>query len=240
MCSGFFCLHVSVFSKYLESRQPQETKTGIIRVMNKFKRFHPLFVEGMSGYDLRDPEPVALDVVRALRKHWDTRPPSKAVLLIIQGDPLTEKGVSAITPRVASALGVQRGLIALDEEIADYHLLNADRDNVVLETLFSEVVHWLESYSPGTLMQIETAIDALIRDKNCNRSALGKPPLADYFPAFVRLQEVSKVALSALCGEMTLVHTSAQLVPSSVSSFYTVGIGLGLIDPSDIVALEDH
>lgn len=208
-------------------------------MMNKFKHFHPLFVEGMSGYDPRDPEPVAAEVVRALREHWDTRPPSKPVLLMIQGDPLTERGISAITPRVAEALGVQRGLIVLDEEFADYHSPNADRENVVLEVLFSEVMTWLESYSPGTLLQIESAIAALIRAKNYDRTALGKPPLADYFPTFARLQEVSKIALHSLCGEMTLVHTSAELVPSSVSSFYTVGIDLGLINPSDIVTLEE-
>jgi hypothetical protein len=208
-------------------------------MMNKFKHFHPLFVEGMSGYDPRDPEPVAAEVVRVLREHWDTRPPSKPVLLMIQGDPLTERGISAITPRVAEALGVQRGLIVLDEEFADYHSPNADRENVVLEVLFSEVMTWLESYSPGTLLQIESAIAALIRAKNYDRTALGKPPLADYFPTFARLQEVSKIALHSLCGEMTLVHTSAELVPSSVSSFYTVGIDLGLINPSDIVTLEE-
>ena len=194
----------------------------------------------MSGYDQRDSEQVAAEVVRVLRKHWDTRPPSKPVLLVIQGDPLTDRGVSAVTPRVASALGVHRGLIALDYEIADYHSLNADRDNVVVEALFSEVMNWLEKYSPGTLIQVETAIEALIRDKNCNRADLCKPPLADYFPIFARLQEVSKIALSALCGEMTLVHTSAELVPSSVSSFYTVGVDLELINPSDIVAFEEH
>ena len=208
-------------------------------MMNKFKHFHPLFVEGMSSYDPRDPEPVAAEVVRVLREHWDTRPPSKPVLLMIQGDPLTERGISAITPRVAEALGVQRGLIVLDEEFADYHSPNADRENVVLEVLFSEVMTWLESYSPGTLLQIESAIAALIRAKNYDRTALGKPPLADYFPTFARLQEVSKIALQSLCGEMTLVHTSAELVPSSVSSFYTVGIDLGLINPSDIVTLEE-
>ena len=208
-------------------------------MMNEFKHFHPLFVEGMSGYDPRDPEPVAAEVVRVLREHWDTRPPSKPVLLMIQGDPLTERGISAITPRVAEALGVQRGLIVLDEEFADYHSPNADRENVVLEVLFSEVMTWLESYSPGTLLQVESAIAALIRAKNYDRTALGKPPLADYFPTFARLQEVSKIALHSLCGEMTLVHTSAELVPSSVSSFYTVGIDLGLINPSDIVALEE-
>lgn len=209
-------------------------------MMNKFKRFHPLFVEGMSGYDPRDPEPVVVEVVRVLREHWETRPPSKPVVLMIQGDPLTERGISAITPRVAKALGVQRGLIALDEEIADYHSPNADRENVVLEVLFSEVINWLESYSPGTLIQVETAIAALVRAKNFDRTLLSKPPLAEYFPTFVRLQEVSKIALYTLCGEMTLVHTSAELVPSSISSFYTVGIDLGLINLSDIVAFEEQ
>ena len=209
-------------------------------MMNKFERFHPLFVEGMSGYDPRDPKPVAVEVVRVLREHWDARPPSKPVVLIIQGDPLTERGISAITPRVAKALGVQRGLIVLDEEIADYHSPNADRENVVLEVLFSEVMTWLERYSPGTVIQVETAIAALVRAKNFDRAVLGKPPLAEYFPTFARLQEVSKIALYTLCGEMTLVHTSAELVPSSVSSFYTVGIDLGLINPSDIVAFEEQ
>ena len=208
--------------------------------MNRFKNFHPLFVEGMGGYDPRDPEPVAAAVVRALQKHWGTNPPSKPVLLIIQGDPLAERGVSAITPQVASALGVQRGLIVLDEEIADYHSPNADRDNVALEILFSEVMSWLESYSPGTLTQVDTAIAALVREKNRDRKAFAKPPLAEYFPSFARLQEVSKIAFSALCGEMTLVHTSAEPVPSSVSSFYTIGIDMGLINPSDIVAFEEQ
>ena len=209
-------------------------------MMNKFERFHPLFVEGMSGYDPRDPKPVAMEVVRVLREHWDARPPSKPVVLMIQGDPLTERGISAITPRVAKALGVQRGLIVLDAEIADYHSPNADRENVVLEVLFSEVMTWLERYSPGTVIQVETAIAALVRTKNFDRAVLGKPPLAEYFPTFARLQEVSKIALYTLCGEMTLVHTSAELVPSSVSSFYTVGIALGLINPSDIAAFEEQ
>jgi hypothetical protein len=209
-------------------------------MINKFQHFHPLFVEGMSGYDTRDPEPVAVAVVDTLQKHWGTYPPSKPVLLIIQGDPLDERGVSAITPLVASSLKVKRGLIVLDEEIAVYHSPNADRENVVLETLFSEVVTWLERQSPGTSMRIDNAIDALTYDKNCERANLGKPALADYFPTFARLQEVSKIALCALCGEMTLVHTSAQVVASSVSSYFTVGVDLGLIDPRHIIAIEEQ
>ena len=206
--------------------------------MESFRKYHPLFVEGMSGYDPRDPAPVATAVVAALRVHWDCYPPSKPVLLMIQGDPLTERGISAITPRVARALGVHRGLIVLDEEIADYHSPNADRDNVILEIWFSEVMSWLENNSPDTLARIETAIAALILEKNRDRATLGKPPLADYYRPFALLQEASKAAFAALCGEITLAHTSAAVVPSSVSSFYTVGVDLGLVDCRDIVAIE--
>ena len=105
--------------------------------------------------------------------------------------------------------------------------------------LFSQVVTWLESFSPGTLIQIENEIDALVYRKNCDRAILGQPPLADYFPTFARLQEVSKIALYELCGEMTLVHTSAQVVASSVSSFFKVGLDLGLIDSRYVIAIDD-
>ena len=195
------------------------------------RQYHPLFIEGMSGYDMRDPHGVAADAVASLRKHWMAHPPTKPVLLMLQGDPLTERGISAITRRVASTLGVPRGLIVLDEDIADYHSPNADRDNVVLETRYSVVAAWLESYKPGILDRVEAGIQTLIQEKNREREALGKPPLADYFPLFAMLQEISKGTFSALCGEMTLVHTSRNVVASSVSSCYTVGLALELYSP---------
>ena len=199
--------------------------------LDAFKQYHPLFVEGMSGYDTRDPVRVATSVVASLREHWVTHPPTKPVLLILQGDPLTEHGISAITRRVASTLGVPRGLIVLDEDIADYHSPNADRENVVLETTHSVGAAWLESYKPGILDRVEAGVKTLIQEKNREREALGKPPLADYFPRFAMLQEISKGTFSALCGEMTLVHTSRDIVASSVSSFYTVGLALELYSP---------
>ena len=202
--------------------------------MEQFERYHPLFVEGMSGYDTRDPEKVATQVVSSICNHWGYQPPSKPVLLMLQGDPLTERGISAITRLVASALGLPRGLIVLDDDIADYHSPSADRDNVVLETRYSEVAAWLECFKPGTLARVETAIEVLIWEKNREREALDKPSLADYFPIFAMLQEISKVAFSAFCGEMTLAHTSEKVVASSVSSFYTVGLDLGLIKPESI------
>ena len=191
----------------------------------------------MSGYDTRDPKDVATKVVAAIRMHWLKQPPTKPVMLMLQGDPLTERGISAITRRVASTLDVPEGIV-LDEDIADYHSLNADRDNVSLETTYSRVAAWLESLKPGVLDRVETGIQALIQVKNRERQVLGKPPLADYFPLFAMLQEVAKGAFSALCGEMTLVHTSREVVASSVSSFYTVGLALALYSPDCIAPCD--
>ena len=206
--------------------------------LETFKQYHPLFVEGMSGYDIRDPDDVATKVVVAIRMHWLKQPPTKPVMLMLQGDPLTERGISAITRRVASTLDVPRGLIVLDEHIADYHSPNADRDNVFLETTYSPLAAWLESQKPGILERVETGIQALIQEKNRERDVLDKPPLADYFPLFAMLQEVAKGAFSALCGEMTLVHTSREVVASSVSSFYTVGLALALYSPGCIAPCD--
>ena len=143
---------------------------------------------------------VATSVVASLREHWVTHPPTKPVLLILQGDPLTEHGISAITRRVASTLGVPRGLIVLDEDIADYHSPNVDRENVVLETTHSVERLGSSLTSPESLT-VEAGVQTLIQEKNREREALGKPPLADYFPRFAMLQEISKGTFSALCGD---------------------------------------
>ena len=82
--------------------------------MEAFKNYHPLFVEGMGGYDTRDQARVANTVVASVKAHWEQYPPSKRPLLIIQGDPLEPKGISAITPSVAKNLQLERGLIVLD------------------------------------------------------------------------------------------------------------------------------
>jgi hypothetical protein len=199
-----------------------------------FKSYHPLFVEGMGGYDTRDPARVANTVVASVKAHWEQYPPSKPPLLIIQGDPLEPKGISAITPRVAKSLQLERGLIVLDEGIADYHSPNADRDNVILETRYSEAAAQLERLRPGSVTNIESAVDALLAEKNKKRASLDKPPMADYCRIFAMLQEVSKAALAALCGEITLVHTSGEIGEFSVTSFGQVGLDLRLISNADV------
>ena len=198
------------------------------------KHYHPLFVEGMGAYDTRDPARIADVVVASIRAHWEQYPPKKPPLLIIQGDPLELRGISAITPRVAKILGLARGLIVLDEDIADYHSPNADRDNVTFETRYSGALAQLEGHRPGSVAEIECAVDARLIEKNKMRALLGKPPLDPYYRIFALLQEVSKAAFAVLCGEITLVHTCEAIGEFSVTSFYTVGVDLGLMSPACI------
>ena len=205
-----------------------------------FGNYHPLFVEGMGGYDTRDPEQVADVVAASVKEHWQQRPPKKPPLLIIQGDPLEPKGISAITPLVANILQLKRGLIVLDEDLADYHSPNADRNNVVLETRYSEAAAFIDGHQPGTVAKIQGAVDALLAEKNEKRALLGKPPMADYYQIFALLQEVSKTSLAALCGEITLVHTSREIGEFSVTSFGQVGLDLGLIGASNVAPFLDQ
>jgi hypothetical protein len=205
-----------------------------MNTIETIKHYHPLFVEGMSAYDTRDPARVADAVVASIRAYWEQYPPRKPPLLIIQGDPLEPRGISAITPRVAKILGLTRGLIVLDEDIADYHSSNADRDNVTFETRYSEALAQLERHRPGSVAEIESAVDARLIEKNKTRASLGKPPLDPYYRVFALLQEISKAAFAVLCGEITLVHTSQEIGEFSVTSFYTVGVDLGLMSPACI------
>ena len=204
-----------------------------------FEKYHPLFVEGMGGYDTRDPVRVADTVAASIRAHWQQHPPSKPPLLITQGDPLEPKGISAITPIVAGTLKLKRGLIALDEDLADYHSPNADRNNVILETRYSEAAAFIEGCRPRTVAKIEGAVDALLAEKNTKRELLGKPLMADYYRIFALLQEVSKAAFYALCGELTFVHTSREIGEFSVTSFGQVGLDLGLIGAANSAVLLD-
>ena len=209
-------------------------------LIEAFEKYHPLFVEGMGGYDTRDPEQVADLIAASVSAHWKQYPLSKPPLLIIQGDPLEPKGISAITPLVANILQLQRGLIVLDEDLADYHSPNADRENVILETRYSAAATFVESQRPGTVAEIESAVDALLGEKNLRRASLGKPPMAAYYRIFALLQEVSKAAFYALCGELTLVHTSREIGEFSVTSFGQVGLDLGLISAANIASFLDQ
>jgi hypothetical protein len=196
---------------------------------------HPLVIEGMGGYDSRDPSWVAAVILEQLNTRWAIDPPKKPLLLVTQGDPFEEKGVSAITRLLADRLAVQRMLIFLDPSIADYHAPNADRYKVICELPYSALTHRLQVERPGALTQITDRVDAHLRRKNTRRRREGKKVLRDYFRDFALLQEVTKIGCKQICGTVTVAHTSANLDDYSVSSFYRVGLELGLIDVADMV-----
>ena len=197
-------------------------------------QYHPLIIEGMGGYDPRDPEPIARQIASQLRVRWQALPPTEPVLLLTQGDPIEERGISAITRHVADELGIPRAMVFLDPDIADYHKPNADHHGVILEIPYSVLTSLLEREQPGCIVTLEQAIDAALAEKDQQRETEGKAPLQGYYRDFALLQEVTKAACNVICGDLTVAHTSADISAFSVTSFYQVGLSLGLINADQI------
>ena len=197
--------------------------------------YHPLIIEGMGGYDPRDPEPIASRIVSHLRARWQAQSPTKPVILVTQGDPIEERGISAITRYVADELDVPRAMAFLDPAIADYHKPNADHKGVILEIPYSLFTSLLEDALPGYIVKLEQAIDKELAEKNAQRERESKECMQSYYRDFALLQEVTKAACNRICGEITVAHTSAEISPYSVTGFYTVGVALGLIDADQIM-----
>ena len=196
----------------------------------------------MGNYDPRDPSKVAKHIHEQLNRHWALHTESyshqKPKLVVIQGDPLSERGISAITRQVATLLGVSRGLVCLDGEVAEYHSSNADRANVILEHEYSDLANLLEENQPGILKELESTVDRYLKAKNTRRESLGMPPLKEYFRDFALLQEVTKAACCQTCGSITVAHTANSISEFSVTSFYEVGLELGLVDKTDFVSYD--
>ena len=201
-------------------------------------QYHPLIIEGMGGYDPRDPEPIARQIASQLRVRWQALPPTEPVLLLTQGNPIEGRGISAITRHVADELGIPRAMVFLDPDIADYHKPNADHHGVILEIRYSALTSLLERERAGVMSTLERAIDAALAEKDHQRESEGKAPLQSYYRDFALLQEVTKAACNVICGDLTIAHTSAKISPFSVTSFYAVGLAMGLIDAGQIVPFE--
>ena len=210
-------------------------KTGPVESL---AQYHPLIIEGMGGYDPRDPEPIARQITSQLRERWQAQPPSKPVMLLTQGDPIEAHGISAITRSVAEALDLPRAMAFLDPYIADYHKPNADHHGVILEIPYSALTSVLERERAGVMSTLEQAVDAALAEKDQQREAEGKAPLQSYYRDFALLQEVTKGACPVICGDLTVAHTSADISAFSVTSFYEVGLAMGLIDAAQIVPFE--
>ena len=157
------------------------------------------------------------------------------MILVTQGDPLEERGISAITRHVANELDVPRAMVFLDPDIADYHKPNADHHGVILEMPYSAFAKVLENERLGGMGPLEQAVDSALTEKNQQREIEGKEALQSYYRNFALLQEVTKAACNVICGALTVAHTSAEISPYSVTSFYKVGVALGLIGAEQIM-----
>jgi hypothetical protein len=191
--------------------------------LSKLKEYAPIVVEGGTGRrDQRDPAEVARRVAAALRPRITER----QTILVTQGDPLEETGISAITRYVADELAIPRALVTLPVAIDPEHAPNAPREGVILEVGYDALAASLEN-----LVALETAVDAALAAKNRARER----PLAPYYRDYALLQEVTKGALRAICGSLTLAHTDSEIPGDSVTSFYEVGLELGLYSREDVV-----
>ena len=192
--------------------------------LTKLKDFAPIVVEGGTGRrDQRDPAEVARRVAAALRPRMTER----QAILVTQGDPLEATGISAITRIVADELAIPRALVTLPATIDPEHAPNAPREGVILEVGYDALAASLGS----DLAALESAVDDALAAKNRARER----PLAPYYRDYALLQEVTKGALRAICGSLTLAHTDSEIPGDSVTSFYEVGLELGLYAREDVV-----
>ena len=212
------------------------TAPSYTSVIDALAQYHPLIIEGMGGYDPRDAAPVGTQIISQLRERWREQPPVKPLILVTQGDPIEARGISAITRHVANELGIPRAMAFLDPDIADYHKPNADHHGVILEIPYSLLTKVLENEHLSVMSTLELAIDSALVEKNQQREVEGKGILQSYYRDFALLQEVTKAACHMICGDLTVAHTSAEISPYSVTSFYEVGVALGLIDAEQIMA----
>lgn len=212
--------------------------TNVFSIQTTLSSFHPLLIEGPSSDD-RDPSRVASKIVTNLQSRWEQRNITKPILLITQGDPLTERGISAITRRVADELGVKRCLVCLDEHIDPEHATLADRHDVQFELRYSQLVEIINNHQMDTCDQgqtervvdrIDRAIDNRISYKNTKRKEMHLRPMAPWSKQYALLQEVTKLGFKRICGEITIAHTIGMIPEFGVTGFYEVGLELGLID----------
>lgn len=225
--------------------------TNLLSIQSTLSSFHPLLIEGPSK-DTRDPSHVASQITSNIRYRWKQRNITKPILLITQGDPLTESGISAITRLVAGELKVKRCLVCLDEEIDPEHSILADRHDVQFELRYSSLVDIInnngnthaddktsscssrekDDEQPLMIDRIDRAIDERIKYKNTKLITNNLRPMAPWSKQYALLQEVTKIGFKRICGEVTIAHTVRDVPEFGVTSFYEVGLELGLIDES--------
>ena len=205
---------------------------AVLAGLEALRGVHPVFIEGAARADTRDAVIVGRNIARRLRLHWERRPPPPGPkVIVIQGDPYTEHGISAITRVVSEDLQLPRCLITLDADLDPTHAPNADRLGVTTELSYRTVA---ASLVPADLDRLSSAIEAALESKRRESEAKGRT-IPSYFLKYALLQEVSKAALQRACGRITLAHTASEIYPFSVTSFHRVGTASGFYDEADVV-----
>lgn len=199
------------------------------------QQFHPLLIEGHSR-DTREASTVAKRITKNLQERWKKQNMTKPVIFVSQGDPLTERGISAITRHVSSELELDRCLVCLDADIDPGHSRQADRHGVIYEMKYSQLIDVLHEHDGDIVNQLTQAVDRKILKYNERRQQLGKDPLAVWFKDYALLQEVTKSAMKIICGSVTVAHATDDIQEFSVTSFYSVGLDLGIINENDMVS----
>ena len=153
---------------------------------------------------------------------------------------------------MADELKVKRCLVCLDEEIDAEHSILADRQDVQFELRYSSLVDIINNNGstnhaddktsscssqekddePLMIDRIDRAIDEKIEYKNTKLITNNLRPMAPWSKQYALLQEVTKIGFKRICGEVTIAHTVRDVPEFGVTSFYEVGLELGLIDES--------
>lgn len=201
----------------------QHLKT-VEEIATALKDFDPILIEGPGPSDKgREASTVASNIMCSLRKRNLKNP-----IVVTQGDPVADKGISAISRIVSDELNVPRCLFCLDENIDLNHAKEADRYKVIYE---SKLSHLTKCISDSTYDRIQKDVKEKVIQYESE----------DWVEKYALLQEVSKVALKSICGSVTIIHTVSSPIDFSVTCFFQVGIDLGLIDKEyDMVKYKDR
>lgn len=205
-----------------------------------------IFIEGYASRDQRCPKKVADIIINKLHQKIDFS--TTRAVVISQGDSLTATGVAPIGYLVSERLNIDRILLAVDGS----HEAGADRRRVVSTIFLDELIQisvatpMSSSSSIATIAtstsQLVAISDAISEKLISAKIALeleGKKPLPSWYFDFARLQEVGKAVLKEQMGSIVLVHTTAEIRPFSVTSFYEVGTTLGLYSNNEIITVND-
>ena len=197
-----------------------KTTTSLLQVQEKPVEL-AIFIEGPGSRDKRDPVAIAESICGELQSlHTDLSTINAVVFT--QGDSEAATGVSPISYNVAKTLQLPRVMFALDSK----HYAMADKrlvaDTVMLDTLLA-----LNS-------DIQPHIDSAIQKRIEAINATNGQQIPEWIFDFARLQETAKTVMKRSASKMTVFHSTANYGPHSVTSFYQIGLELGLYDIKDM------